>query len=385
MRIFYLAVHLLWKRKLLNLILLIQILLSIITLTPIVARIIQYAGVLRTIDEFRTESVYHVKSFAGLEANMETQLQGFDTDNVGTIYFVSADVNCLAYNKALTEIYMPSLAQGEWFSDDSEEWKAKSEGIPVVVSADTKRQLGEVFSIALHETDGQNAKSISAIVIGILRNPSQYLDFHGWADPQYMRADMLIRSDTIVLLRSEDIASLAPDACYAQDAYLVSLKNTTIDENYLQNKLEIYGFLTPFSQLIEQFRTTENESMRYEMTTFVIYMLLAVVGIGGSNFVQNIENQRNFTIYYLVGLDWKKRILIELSRLFLLLIFSMFGTFLLGLSGFLSEQGIEATYLGVFMLAVTGYLIFVFFVTSVGFLRSSIKTNPMDAVREFCS
>jgi hypothetical protein len=373
-----LAFRLFWQRKLLNFILVAQLLFSVITLTPIVVRVIHHAEILRTINEFRPEQVYHFQPFtnlSGAAGNVMAELEESNDVLIGRIYNVFALEKCLAYNEVFTQMYKPSLGAGTWFFDLT--WQDET-AMPAVVSADSGRSLGEKFTLTLLKGDG-TPQPVSAQVAGILRKPTQYLDGWGWADPAYIKVDVIISTEDVVLLRAEDVYRTMPGSLSAQETKLISYP-ASADESTL-NRLRNYGFQTPFSQLISQFRDDELMSIRYEAVTFLTFMLLAVVGIGGNNFAQNIENRRKFTIYYLLGMTRRQRVGIELMRLSILLLFSMIGVFLIGM---LQQELFEERKLW-FMLSALLYLVVVFTITSVGFLRSSSKLNVVDAIREFRS
>ncbi len=112
---------------------------------------------------------------------------------------------------------------------------------------------------------------------------------------------------------------------------------------------------------------------------FVIFMILTVAGINGINRIWEVEDERVYTIMYMLGLDTKNCMMIEALKTFTVVGIS-YLLFLIGYKwilrsilpmGISNESG--------WILAVTFiYFLAIYAVTSVSFVLKAGKCNIME-------
>lgn len=145
-----------------------------------------------------------------------------------------------------------------------------------------------------------------------------------------------------------------------------------------------YGFVTPLETAVGRYWTEYKANLQYSITQFIIFMGLAIIGVGGNNLAQNIHNRRRFTIYYTVGMSRRRCLAVELTRLAIMIVLFMVGIILLGFFGLWDTLLILIPeYHGTFYLISLLYLLAVFLLTSIGFLRSSSKLKVVDGLKSF--
>ncbi len=66
-----------------------------------------------------------------------------------------------------------------------------------------------------------------------------------------------------------------------------------------------------------------------------MFLLLAATGVLSNNVIQSLRNRRQFTVYYLLGMNWKKGAAVEACRVGILILITMALSFILGKLGLL--------------------------------------------------
>lgn len=334
------AFQLLWKRKWANLLLLLQILLSIITLAQSFVFISDHIDHVRAVNELPVENaaVLHVFDYESPE-DIATRLSEEPLlDDVGTVLFHSIfyqnrSCSLAVYNDAWIARYTPSLQSGVWFSDAS---NVADDAIPVVVSSDFGFSIGSVVDVPI-----DRGHSCHLQVIGILSSPTQYLFPTGGASPSYFSASSIISNSPVFIFEQ---SSLAKDAFFDRWDGLQMTKNLFLffqpdisDESRqaVIDKWNQYGELTMFSSLISTYTKDTSKLIRSGVLTFVVFFLLAFASVLSNQVIQSLRNRNRMLIYYLSGMSWRDAVLAEGYRILILILVTCGLVFLLGQTGVL--------------------------------------------------
>lgn len=119
-------------------------------------------------------------------------------------------------------------------------------------------------------------------------------------------------------------------------------------------------------------------------TAFLFFLILVLAGIGGNNAIQKIQNEKTFSIYYILGLTTGKCAQIEALRGLIIFVLSFIAAFIAynipQIRAVMSYGDIiinTLTFLFVFI-----YLILIYLISSVVFVYKVLKLNPIVLYRK---
>lgn len=123
MKTVFIACRLLWKRKLANLALILQVLFSVITLAQLFVFVADHVDSVRAVGELPYENAVAmaVYDYCDPEQTRRQVLSSPQVAAVGEVYlgglsFNGVYCNLAVYDEAIIERYTPSIGQGEWLS-----------------------------------------------------------------------------------------------------------------------------------------------------------------------------------------------------------------------------------------------------------------------------
>lgn len=388
MKVVYLALKMVWKQKFLNLFLIVTIVLSIYYLTPILSQTLHYADASQTLSCLEMDHSYYLysnprysKRDAGLKDSLHAKIAStaYVTGHAECYNLHSADstYHIISYNDTLINNFSPNLESGIWLKE-----AISTDQIPIVVSADTALKCGEVLPLELVSNDKE--KSFTCVVVGIIKAKTNVMGFSSAADDAYFTADALLSNAayTIILPFTAEIENFISD-----DAYLLSANGSilyTSAETTYENVLKDFGYAGIVTDLgsgnnrfYEQSRLIVVAMGAY----FMLYLTITILCLLCSNFILNISMKRNYTIYFLAGMSYMRRVAIEITRIFLLIFISTTISFL-----FLYKSGVIQSYFenmnSFFILAVILlYIGLIFLPVSAAFIIKNRKESIIDSIR----
>jgi hypothetical protein len=383
----FIAFKLLWKRKLANITLVLQIMLSIIMLAQLFVFIADHADNMRAVNELPVKNtiVLHVFDYYTVE-NVTQQIKSSpQIDSVGSVAMSAItckDIPCnlAVYSESIISRYTPTLESGSWLSD----WPAASgDTIPAVISDDFGLKAGNTIEIQL-----PNGKVRRITIVGILGKPTQYLYPYGSASPAYFTAKSVISQDPVVIIRDTDLqdTSIWESSAQSTDAknLFIFLKPEVAqaDVDAAMKMWNRYGETTPMQSLISTYNKDTNKLIGSGTIMFVVFLLLAVTGVLSNHVIQTLRNRRLFTVYYLLGMNGRKGAVIELYRLVILVLITMALSFLAGKCGLLMVQWMtperERLFYGVAFL----YVVIMFSAVGAGSLLKLMREDISGTFKE---
>ena len=187
------------KRQLvLNLIILIEVILSIVMLTELFVYVSDRIDNQRAAKELYNDELYVLQEFEYYLPNEEDIIERLKADPAVKKAGSASALNCMAdgrnlrlglYDSDLIDLYRPKLSEGEWLSAYSGEYEA----CPAVVSSHTGLHAGSVTEILV-----ANKETIKIQVAGVLASPTQYLLPTGMSSS----IDSFISQQPVILLSS---------------------------------------------------------------------------------------------------------------------------------------------------------------------------------------
>lgn len=290
-------------------------------------------------------------------------------------------LSALGYNDVILQHCRLPLQEGSWFED------APQNGEVPAISVTGAYAVGDVLSCT--QNDGT---PLTLRIIGRLDRHAQVLAFKTTGSANAISIeDFLTRPncDLIVPLASARFASVAltgddaqPDDGLLASAQILQIPQDELTPQEVAERLRPYGTCVPLTTMVENFRA----DMTLETTTYgvlnLIFTVLTLVGLGGNNAMQNMMNERQFVIYYMLGAPQKRVVRIEVLRSGLLLGISFLFFVLLSL--FIPSLYPADTHLltGRVYLQSVGYLILIYLLSSGLFLVRLGRANLMEAYQK---
>lgn len=372
----YLAFGLLWKRKLTNLTIILQVVFSVLALATLFDTLAGLRDNIGAINEIPVENAYVMTPFGYYDADTVFRAVSSmeEVESIGRAKWLNAVVSntsCFVagYSPSLTARYTPSLERGGWFSGDG---LVENDIMQAVVSKELRLNIGERTEF---EIDGATHR---IQVIGILREPAQYYLPTSGAGAEYFSSDMVIKQHPVVLLQQNDRFPIDYDLWHTakSEVLLVFLRqNANMSQQEVGGRMGRYGELTPMSSLISLYNRNSSEMLRASILLFILFLLLAVAGITSGNMIQHMRLSKQLTIYYLLGLSWKKNVVIEAIRAAVLLALSFVSVNLLMDEKFIALRHTTPSRHKMLLGIAFGYLLFMFLVFGFG---NMIRLNRKD-------
>ena len=386
----FIALKLLWRRKAANLILLLQVLVSVAMLAQMYVFIVNYQDNVRAVEELPTKDAlvlpvfdYYTPEYTA--ARLEASPLVEEVGNVGMGWGICGDTGCdvAIYSDGILRRYAPALQSGSWLTDEAE---MKDGVLPAVVSQEVGLRTGDTGTVRLNTGDTARIR-----VVGVLKRPTQYLYPSGSASPTYFSANFVISQKPAVLLRARDAAqSEVLQAAFSSSSFRTSqnlfifLRPGITDAQY-EKALEEwnrYGEITPAASLISTYKKKADTEITAGILTFVIFLALAMTSIISSNVIQAMRNRKLFTVYYLLGMDWKKSAYIEAARIGLLLFLMMTLIAAAGKAGLLMLEWLTPTRARWFYGIAFLYILLMFASVGVVFIRRLTREDLSAALKD---
>ncbi len=321
----FIALKLLWRRKAANFVLLLQVLVSVVMLAQMYVFLFDHLDNVRAVGELPTENAlvlpvfeYYTPAYAAERLEASPLVEEVAAVDTGGGSCNDTDCHIAIYGDGIVRHYTPALQSGGWLEGEAE----MEDGVlPAVVSQEVGLRVGDTGTVRLNTGDTARIR-----VVGVLKRPTQYLYPTGSASPAYFSADFVISQEPAVLLRARDAAQ--SEAFQSASSFRTSknlfifLRPGITDAQY-EGALEEwnrYGEITSAASLISTYTEKANTLITAGLLTFCVFTALAMTSVVGSNVIQALRNRKLFTVYYLLGMDWRRSAFIEATRVGLLLI-----------------------------------------------------------------
>lgn len=205
-----LAAKFLKRQLVLNLIIVVEVLLSVMILTDLFVYVSDRMDNQRAAKELTNDHLFVLTEFEYAEESEDDLMSLLKADSaiekIGKADVFACMLNNQPlylglYNSDLIDLYCPRISEGIWFSSVADEYQA----CPAVVSSNTGLHVGSIAEILV-----ANDCALEIQVIGILASPTQYLLPTGMSDS----IDSLISQQPVILLDSTQV----PDRTFLSNA-----------------------------------------------------------------------------------------------------------------------------------------------------------------------
>ena len=353
MRSIMLAVSFLKKQWVMNVVLVVEILISVIMLSELFLFVSDRMDNQRAAEELQNNHLYVLSEFEYYAPQEERVMEALRADeaiqSIGKVDISSCTWNGQyfqlgLYNANLIGLYAPKCASGAWLPTEGGEYS----GYPAVVSE----------------------------VVGVLASPTQYLFPTGMS----ANVDSIISHSPAILVNQTLFPQLPPNpdtADVPKSLFLIS----DLDKEEMMAKYNRYGQIQAINDMVASYVETSNGLIRSEALLFVLFVLLAAIVILSTEVIHSIQCQKNYTIYYLVGMKWHQCVWIELTRHGILLFFIAGSIALLDKFGALQTTWMTDARRNIFYIVLLVYLVLVFFSTSAFFLWKLLHRDIIASLR----
>ena len=288
---------------------------------------------------------------------------------------------CYIYNQAIVDNMKCLLKKGIWFT----EYKGEANIVPLIVCEKMGIKLNDTieFYFPNKGTDISKPYTYKGVVIGVLNDLDYVYSFSKGGTMMGLDTLMKKVEDTIIIpdfFIDEKIIKNADD--YHGKMLFINDKSEELEQKI--NELSI-GIVTDIKKMSDVTSKNLASFLVSNGLVFIIFSLITMAGIGGNNGLQRITNEKNFSIYYMLGLSWKRCIQIELWRTIIMiglpyLIFCfLFLTNHLGV--FYDPNSSVANSLTLIIILL--YTTLMYIGTSLSSVLSLAKNNPVDIIRRW--
>ena len=380
MKTLFISIRLLWKRKIANGILVLEIFLSVFMLAQMYVYITDYNDNVRAMNELPQSNTFILNAFSYCDKGqvLESIMQDPMVDAVDRVYMGNTtchnvDCNLVVYPQSVIKRYSPRLQSGEWLSSND---CSNTNELQAVVSSDVGLRIGETATIRLADK-----RQVSICVIGILETPTQYLYPSGGASATQFAVDSIIDQYSVVMLRAADYgdpsALILPDELGIPENIFVFLRPSTTEAeiNSFKDTYRVYGEIISMDTLVANYRAQSSVMINSGIIFFVVFFFLAVTSILSNSIVQMQYNKKLFMVYFILGMNWKKTIVIEVVRIIILELMVICILYFAGKNGWLMLEWMTAERASLFYVIAIVYTVFILMAVSAGSLIKMARTD----------
>ena len=381
MRTLLIAFKLLWKRKLANITLLLLLIVSIVQLAQLFVFTVDRMDSVRAVNELPVENTVVLTLFDYCEEAEAAELinKSSLSGAIGKVYMGYGSHNIAVYTESLIARYRPDLREGIWLTDSLLE---TGDSIPAVVSGDMGFRVGDRVDIRFPAGRAQ-----SIIIVGILKSPTQYLYPTGSASPEYFSADMIIENAPVVLLRDSDIydSSAMESLGLSLSQSLFIFLNQEASAESMDEELanwNRFGEIAFMQSLLLRYNYNMSVLISSGIISFVLFFFLAVTGMLSNSVIQAMHNRKYFTIYYLLGMDWRKCVAVEICRILIMVACVAVLTLVAGRSGLLMLNWMTAERAVLFYAITFAYILLMFAAVGGIFIAKLMREDLSAALKD---
>lgn len=371
------ALRFLKKQFVLNLLILVEVLVSIMILTELFVYISDRIDNQRAVEELQNDALYVLSEFEYYQdeedAIISMMKEDPGIDKVGTAEILGCALDSQpfslgAYNSDLTMIYTPKLVDGVWLSTDQN----AVDPCPAVVSADMGLRVGNTATITV-----ENSGTLDIQVIGVLATPTQYLLPSGMSS----EVDSFIEQSSVILINRDQVAGTLPNDQSGESTIRTLFLLSDRTEDQLISKYGQYGRIQAINQMIRNYQNSSSELIASEGLLFGLFFLLASIVILSSEVIHNLSCRRDYAIYYLTGMKWEQCVGIEVLRHVILMVVILGATALMDRYGLLRTEWLTGSRHVWLYGTVVVYLSVIFFGTGAAFIRNLLHHDISESLR----
>lgn len=340
-----------------------------------------------TIETFNDQEAYYFMpyQYVNTKFNIEDELLNSHKElnvNSGEIincYFEDGSENgvyAYGYDDEIINLCNLPIMEGCWFNEN----KNKTDHIPAIDVCD-RYSVGDIITLERYPEHTEYTLEI----VGKLAPNTCVLSFDKSGSSGSSSIEHFLSKtncDLIIPYNSNMYVSIQPSKNDNYRDLEKSLASILFIENQDKTPEEIMEILGKYghSTYIKDMITNYTEDIIVELTTYgaicLIFTFLTLVGLGGNNGIQNMLNEHQYTIYYMLGASQKRIVGIEMLRGGIIVMSSFVFSVLIFLLLFPFLYANENYLIGVSTFAISGiYLSLIYVLTSAIFIYRLSKKN----------
>jgi len=396
MRILQILINLFSKKIIKNIIIILQIMISIYVLTFVLIKLMTHFETMDKLSQMNLKDKMifieslHINTLLQAEGRKEkyedikkylNSLQG--VNSVSSTYYTQLkdqDFNTYLYDEKLIKDININLDKGVQFRDISIE----NNIIPIIVSKELERiyPLESINEFSIMKENFLDEIKFKTKVIGIA-NEEEYI-YIGSAKQGIPQIDDLFLKTT-----KNDKFLLMPNVFkndnifyFTNGGFIIDYEkdNNDIQESMKKVENDGIGKFYRLDELEKNFYTNLITNYDLYIFLFIITYIFVIASIGGYNLLETLNYRRLLTIYYITGMQWKDGIcLIALRNFLLIMIPTVITSVLVNKLLIDRENGIFN--INVVMITCVLYFI-VFLLTTIGSIFTLKNTKPIEVLKE---
>ncbi len=383
--------------KFTNIIIIMQIFVALLTVNILVGRV-QYTYYLKNIIENGSisKAVYFSPSpqfVIGAMNNNQTistdeKVNSISNiDQIGKIYTtrlimpqIDAAIEAYVYNNSIINSIKLPLYKGKWFPNE----QIKDDRIPIILSYSMAKffKVGDLLPIKYVDKNN-NTGEMYAQVIGIMNNSNFFLRL-GAGGSKMQLNQIFSRNQFFAIIPYTNINTRMQT--FDQFGRILFINNDANRNEAIEkakNILMNLGHTDTIENMISNYLQSNHKNIIMQSVLSILLLMLAISGVGGSNALLLINQEKEFAIYFMCGLSWGRCILIIIIRssvlLILPLILSSIATNALYWTLFGENMIINVYNIGISV----AFVIFIYFISSLSQLIAFYKTSPISIIRRW--
>lgn len=307
-----------------NIVLMIQIAVTILILLGFIGKIQYISSTSDIVNTFNSSNAlyYAPFSFSPEDMTAERIIEENDLDvfEVGCVNHMLIDCNdemllCLGYSDAIIDRSRIKVDSGKWFDE------YESKDIIPIVALNDRYSIND--RIILEDFD---EKEHEAIVIGKVSSDDYVVEFNSGGSESVISVESFAVKPTaafIIPYNSQKLPGVSDDFDLKSSlgiprGFAGELLFPGSKESYMtiEKAFSEYGTITDLDKMV----SNNKRDIKFDLITngvvLLVFTILTAAGIGGINGMQSRLDRRNYIIYYMMGMNKKQCAVVEMMRSF---------------------------------------------------------------------
>jgi hypothetical protein len=285
-----------------------------------------------------------------------------------------SNLEIMLYNDVIAENIRLPLSRGIWFDEYN------GSEVPIIINYRYAKEYSiesnDMIDIRLEYTDSEilSDESVRCEVIGIMDKMGYYLSFSA-AGNYLMWNNLLKQNESVAIIMSDEIQG------QIQSGRMIFLEDLDNDSHQILDSLDDRTYITSVEQITENSKKVLYDKLETQIAMWFLVFALSLASLMSNNMMEKIFEEKEFTVYYMLGLDWKKCIAIEILRSVLQIVISFIIAFvLLGLTH--GENNYKTIIIDQYNYLISIIAVAVVYIfSSFWTLRELYKTDPIELIR----
>lgn len=380
MKLFLVAYHIAKQRKVSLILLMGEIIISSLLLIGILGEIVYLWKSTDIANTFKNTQSYYFTPFTYYSPDFEMH-ECLDNAEKGAVKIGEVrdlflelksgeHVTALAYNQLLLSNMNIEMESGMWITSEN-----KSTSPIQLVAIGNRYKIGDEITFS---------NGVKGYVIGTIREDSYLIRMMHSASNGKASLDSFVSQATnidFIIPYSDEYNYFKKDEIL-NSSRVVEITDSTMEKEII-DKLKKYGNISSISEMEQNFKQNNREYFMVNGILLFVFSFLTIVGIFGTNGIWYIKNQKNYTIYYMLGLSNQKCRILEGINTFFVIGLS-YSVFLLLYEMFFKEYLLlQASEWKLWILIILFfYYIAIYGMTSVVFIKKAGKNDIMDLYKK---